>query len=215
SPSEVNGYNWFVMNFGDSPDMDDPVANGTTLSWMTWATATGLTPNTMYHVYLQSSCNGGEQSDYAGPFMITTTGGGGECTQPSDITISTVTDAVVFVSWTENGDATQWEIEYGESGFIQGEGTIIFDNDGSPNETIGGLTQGVEYDVYVRAVCDFSESEWTGPVSFIIEPEPCSLPTNVVVDVITPSMVYVTWTESGGATQWEIEYGETGFIQGE
>jgi len=79
SPSDVSGYNWFVMNLGESPDMNDPVAGGTTLSWMTWATATDLTPDTMYHVYLQTSCDGGEQSDYAGPFMITTTGGGDEC----------------------------------------------------------------------------------------------------------------------------------------
>ena len=305
---ETGGYNWFVMNFNEYPGIHDPVANGTTEPGITFATATGLTPTTMYFVFLQTNCNAGEQSQYAGPFMLTTSeeeceppsdiiasditpisvevswiengaateweieygesgfpqGGGtvvidndgtlGEtltdlnpateydvyvrsvcdndesdwtgpvnfftadpppCTPPSGITVNTVTDTVVFVSWIENGSATEWEVEYGESGFPQGGGTVVIDNDGTSGETIGGLTQGVEYDVYVRAVCEFSESDWEGPVVFVIEPEPCNTPSDIVVDDVTPTMVYVSWTENGNATDWEIEYGESGFAQGD
>jgi|GEM_PF-937609 len=163
---ETNGYNWFVMNFGESPDSGTPVASGTTEPGVTSATATGLTPNTAYFVYLQTNCSESEQSGYGGAFMIMTIGGGGECIQPSDITVNTVTGSVVFISWTENGDASQWEIEYGEAGFTQGEGTTILDNDGTPGEAISGLEEGIDYDVYVRAICDFSGSEWVGPVMF-------------------------------------------------
>jgi len=72
SPTEVNGYNWFVMNFGAFPDMDDPVAGGTTEPGINFAFAMGLTPGTSYQVYLQTKCDG-EESNYGGPFTIMTT----------------------------------------------------------------------------------------------------------------------------------------------
>ena len=69
---ETNGYNWVVMNFGESPDTGTPVASGTTEPGVTSAIATGLTPSTIYFVYLQTNCSGDEQSGY-GMFMIMTT----------------------------------------------------------------------------------------------------------------------------------------------
>ena len=176
-------------------------------------TLTDLTPSTQYDVYVRSHCTNGE-SDWTGPVSFFTADAP-LCIPPSNISVSVVTDTVVFVSWTENGSASEWEIEYGESGFMQGEGLVVIDNDGVPGETIGGLTQGVSYDVYVRSVCEFTESNWEGPTSFVIEPEPCSAPSEVSVDNVSPIMVYVNWTENGSANEWELEYGESGFVQGE
>jgi len=70
---ETGGYNWFVMNLGESPDTGTPVASGTTDPGVTSATATGLTPSTIYFVYLQTNCSEEEQSNYGGPFMMITT----------------------------------------------------------------------------------------------------------------------------------------------
>jgi probable HAF family extracellular repeat protein len=137
------------------------------------------------------------------------------CEQPTDIIVNNITTTTAGVIWVENGEATQWEIEYGETGFTQGEGIIIEDNDGEIGETIDGLEPATQYDAYVRAICNNGESDWAGPVSFTTEIPPCPQPSDIIVDTITPNMVYVSWTENGDATQWEIEYGETGFIQGE
>ena len=74
SPSEINGYNWLIMNIGQVPGVDEPVASGTAGPGTNSAFAMGLTPGTSYQVYLQTKCNGDEVSNYGGPFMITTTG---------------------------------------------------------------------------------------------------------------------------------------------
>src|SRR5690606_29251526 len=73
SPSEVNGYNWLVMYVGQVPGVDEPVASGNTEPGTNSAFATGLAPGTLYNVYIQTRCNGDEESNYGGPFMITTT----------------------------------------------------------------------------------------------------------------------------------------------
>src|SRR5690606_11521264 len=71
------------------------------------------------------------------------------------------------ISWTENGTATEWEIEYGLTGFTQGSGIVVTDNDGILGETLSGLTDNTDYDVYVRAICSTTNmSAWVGPVSF-------------------------------------------------
>lgn len=68
---ETNGYNWYVMNVGDFPETGTPVDSGTTNPGINFATASGLTPNTIYFVYLQTNCSDGAQSEY-GLFIITT-----------------------------------------------------------------------------------------------------------------------------------------------
>ena len=81
----------------------------------------------------------------------------------SAIVISNVTYDSADVSWTENGTATEWEGEYGLSGFTQGSGTVIVDNDGTLGETITGLDADESYDVYVRAICSSANaSAWVG-----------------------------------------------------
>src|SRR5690606_4223565 len=91
------------------------------------------------------------------------------CSLPTNVVVDVITPSMVYVTWAENGGATQWEIEYGETGFTQGEGTTITDNDGIPGEAISGLEEGINYDVYIRAICEFSGSEWVGPVTFNTE----------------------------------------------
>jgi hypothetical protein len=92
------------------------------------------------------------------------------CADPSDITFPTITQTSVDITWTENGSATEWEIEYGPTGFAQGSGTLVTDNDGTLGETISPLTPATAYDVYVRALCAAGASNptsgWVGPISF-------------------------------------------------
>ncbi|MCP4442081.1 MAG: T9SS type A sorting domain-containing protein [Aureispira sp.] len=73
--------------------------------------------------------------------------------------------AVTF-GWTENGPATDWEIEFGTSGFTQGTGSVTSAS-GTPTATINMGTY-TEYDVYVRSKCPSGDSSsWIGPLTFI------------------------------------------------
>ena len=87
------------------------------------------------------------------------------CFAPSDLSASYITDEKAELSWTENGNATAWNIEYGPTGFTQGQGTIVAAN--TNIFTLTGLTATTTYDYYVQADCGGGDdSVWIGPYSF-------------------------------------------------
>lgn len=74
-----------------------------------------------------------------------------DCQTPSDVAASDLTPFTAKISWTENGNATAWNIEYGPAGFEQGEGTLVAV---STNPfTVTGLDAATAYDFYVQASC--------------------------------------------------------------
>lgn len=92
-----------------------------------------------------------------------------DCIQPIYVSVDNVTFDEAEIFWTEIGTATEWEIQYGAPNFPPNFnppfGTIVT----TTNEptTLTGLTDGTEYDVYVRAICGpGDESNWAGPVNF-------------------------------------------------
>ena len=81
------------------------------------------------------------------------------CPQPAMVSAAAFTETTAAVSWTENGTATSWELEYGPSGFTPGTGTLTTT---SANPfTITGLTNMNSYDVCVRSVCGGNKSAWS------------------------------------------------------
>ncbi|WP_179315115.1 T9SS-dependent choice-of-anchor J family protein [Winogradskyella undariae] len=90
-----------------------------------------------------------------------------DCTEPLyPIVLDERYDAV-DVSWEsyENSNPTDWEIEYGFSGFEIGNGTIITSYDSSFT-TIPSLLEDTEYDFYIRANCGSTFSNWSVKQSF-------------------------------------------------
>ena len=80
-----------------------------------------------------------------------------ECRMVSNIA-SAVENTTVHLTWMENGDATQWQVEYGEKGFAQGSGTMY---DATSNTvTFGNLKKFTEYDFYIRSVKGSQYSHW-------------------------------------------------------
>lgn len=69
--SATLGYNWAVMNEFDDPDVDAPVASGSTAVGVTTDTATGLTAGNDYDFYVQSNCDTNGLSTWAGPINFT------------------------------------------------------------------------------------------------------------------------------------------------
>ena len=165
---------------------------------------TGLTEGQDYDVYVRANCSTGFDSDWSLVGNFTTV-----CPAVSNVLVSNETETAADISWTENGSATEWEILYGVSGFnTSTAGTSVIDNDGTLGETLTGLTEGQDYDVYVRAMCSSTDSDWVGAVTFTTV---CPAVTNVVVSNETATTADVSWTENGSATEWEILYGMTGF----
>ncbi|UKN00898.1 fibronectin type III domain-containing protein [Paracrocinitomix mangrovi] len=88
------------------------------------------------------------------------------CPSPSNFASSNLTDTSVDLSWTENGGATAWEIEYGAPGFTPGTGTSMITANNP--ETVSGLTSETPYDFYLRAVCGAGDTSiYVGPLSIV------------------------------------------------
>ena len=87
------------------------------------------------------------------------------CPWPTDLAASNITTDSAELSWTENGSATEWNIEYGTTGFTPGTGTQL--NVTENPYTLTGLESYASYDFYVQSVCGAGdESLWSGPFSF-------------------------------------------------
>ena len=87
------------------------------------------------------------------------------CSKPYGFLSSNITTNSVDLSWIGSANALSYNIEYGTSGFSQGNGTYF--NDTSNSYSFTGLLPSQFYDVYIQAVCDSSDSSlWAGPVTF-------------------------------------------------
>ncbi|MCR4965008.1 MAG: fibronectin type III domain-containing protein [Bacteroidales bacterium] len=81
------------------------------------------------------------------------------CPHPSHLSIANVGSTSVTLGWTENGSATAWYIEYGQSGFTPGSGTVI---DATSNPfVVDNLSTSVSYDFYVRSDCSGDTSSYS------------------------------------------------------
>ena len=92
------------------------------------------------------------------------------CFAPNALMVSNLTSDSVDLSWTENGTATLWNIEYGISGFTQGAGTFISGVTTNPY-SLTALTPNTQYQFYVQSDCGAVDgtSNWFGPFSFTTE----------------------------------------------
>lgn len=88
------------------------------------------------------------------------------CENPSDIVIDNIDYTSAEVSWTANGDESQWEVVYGLSGFdLETEGQSILADETSV--LLSDLEENTDYEVYVRALCyENLNSDWVGPEDF-------------------------------------------------
>ncbi len=93
------------------------------------------------------------------------------CVLPSALNVTGITSSSATLGWTENGTATQWNVQYGTTGFALGTGTSVSAS-ATPSYTISsGLSTGISYDFYVRAACSVTDlSSWAGPFTFGVPP---------------------------------------------
>ena len=133
------------------------------------------------------------------------------CTNPINPTISNVTGATAELFWESTDDETNWEIQYGFSGFTTSGGTTKFVTEIPFMFT--GLEPERSYDVYIRAVCGIGDSsDFIGPLSFSTT-ELCVTPVNFNFVSATKNTAELTWDASDGG-EWEIEYSPNYFNPG-
>lgn len=86
------------------------------------------------------------------------------CQQPSALSASNITSSSADLTWTTGG-ASNWQIQYGTSGFTIGSGTVM--SAAAIPATISGLSADTDYDFYVKDSCSTTDvSGYSGPFSF-------------------------------------------------
>ena len=81
------------------------------------------------------------------------------CPPPTAVSVSGITDNSAVIAWTENGDATSWEILVGDS---------LVSADANPF-TVTNLMSGTYYSVKVRALCGGEATPYSGTTTFKTE----------------------------------------------
>jgi hypothetical protein len=101
-----------------------------------------------------------------------------QCFTPSMLQATALDNANATFTWNPGCSETAWNFELGAVGFTPGTGNEIFaSNVTAATETVTGLTQITNYDVYVQADCGLGQtSSWFGPVSILTLPS-CAAPT--------------------------------------
>ena len=118
-------------------------------------TLTGLTPETTYYARVRAMKEK-EFSAWSNTISFTTLP---QFPKPTDLTCTGVTANTATLSWTENGDATSWEI-------------CLDDDEDNPiiateiPFTIDGLLSDLVYTAKVRSIVGDNHSAWSESVSF-------------------------------------------------
>lgn len=156
-------------------------------------TFTGLEPETEYTVGVRSLCDS---------TWVTVSGTTAACLVVTGVTVSGITETSAVIDWEDS--AAAWRIEYGPTGFAQGQGTVV--NATAKPYTLTGLTENTGYDVYVHRQC--ASQIWTvsDVVSFTTEAH-CYGPENIVVDSVSTTTVTVHWSTQAAATLVAITSG--------
>ena len=127
------------------------------------------------------------------------------CRMVSNIT-AFVDTTTVHITWTENGTATQWEIEYGVKDFALGTGITYATT--TNTVSFSNLSEFTEYDFYIRSVCDSNHYGQWNKVSVMIDgfywqDVVTSQPEGYVYDTVTNSVEISTaeeltwWVKTG------------------
>lgn len=163
---------WHVFG-GNSSTFDYTTCNGLVNYTSSPLIITGFTPSQLQHFKYRIRFNDNDHDFgfcFSSPTLLSQETP--MCLAVTNINSdsSPILDDQAEISWTDNNAVIPqdgWEIEYGITGFSQGSGTTVtsFTNP----YTVSGLNAVTCYDVYVRALCDATNSinsEWFGPFNF-------------------------------------------------
>ena len=141
------------------------------------------------------------------------------CTPPTALTVEDVTTTEIMFSVNGTNNVQGYQVEYGATGFAQGQGTTIFEGAASTPPTIiviDGLTASTTYDFYVRTICSEGDTSAWSPVT--TENTLCdvvsSFPWSENFDAVSINTLPVCWTNTNdvGKTDWIVSSSLRGSI---
>ncbi len=122
------------------------------------------------------------------------------CLAPTNLAASNIDYQSALLSW--NGEADSWKVAYKTSTASQFTEVSVNTN----SYTLTELLPEMSYTVKVAAVCG-DETVWCEPISFTTLPMPCPAPTALTAANVTGTTASLSWTETGSATSWVLQYG--------
>lgn len=155
---------------------------------VTHATLTDLIPETPYEVEVRGVCSGSismmaDTVSFSTTFIV-----------PSNLTVDNITIDAATLSWTENGEATSWQIQLNDEAPVA-VSTNPF--------TLTGLTPDTEYTVKVRSQRGGEYSGWSDAVDFSTLFY-CYPPTQLEVVECTLNSATLGWHDHGTADEWQV-----------
>lgn len=168
---------------------------------------TNLSPGTHYQVRVKANCGSGEESLWnSTDFYTDPDGSESACSNPYNITINPVSPTSVHVKWNNSGAPLNWTLEYGEDGFILGEGNELksYTND----YIINGLDANTDYQLYVKSNCGSTEGSWINTNFSTPDYAETTCPVGYdgnALDITTTSAT-IEWQSDTDPISWTIEY---------
>ncbi|WP_298534301.1 fibronectin type III domain-containing protein [uncultured Algibacter sp.] len=162
-----------------------------------------LVPERSYDVYIRAVCGIGDSSEFIGPITFSTTE---SCITPTNFSVNSFSSNSAELIWDNNGNATEWEVEYSTISFNPGNGIGTLVTTTTNLVTIENLLPDTWYLLYLRGNCGVDGySNWTNAIFFKTE-ESCSRPANFSMQSLTKNSAELVWNDNGDATEWEVEY---------
>ncbi|MGB5981123.1 MAG: T9SS type A sorting domain-containing protein [Nonlabens sp.] len=128
------------------------------------------------------------------------------CPAVDNVVSSSVQPRQVELSWDLGGTETEWEVEFGSTGFALGNGNVEIANT-NVSYVLDNLAPETTYDVYVRSRCSATDvSTSRGPETFTTLPS-CPRPAAFSEVAVNPNDVSFLITDTGG------NLNNTGFYQ--
>ena len=129
------------------------------------------------------------------------------CPRPSNLTASNIAGRTATISWTENGTATNWVLQYATNSSFTDNLTEIAIS-GTAAKDLTGLTPETKYYARVKSVLGNEESSWSDVTDFTTTVT-CPKPTNLNANNITTTSVTLSWSAGGSECGWDISICET------
>lgn len=166
----------------------------------------GLSPCTGYIIELQKSCLGGS-TPWQTSGTIITLGCAIDCAPYiiSDISATGITTTSATLSWTSPTPVYNYEINFRKSGLVDWDTVYTFDN----LFTLTTLDSCSIYEYRIRTNCGASLGPWSTVENFTSSGVcvlPCSVPTGLFYNNLTPTSVKTNWTAVPSATKYKVGY---------
>ena len=168
----------------------------------TWQNVTGTftltTPGTYKLVFAWANDGGGGSNPAAAidnVQLIRNT-----CPAPINLTVTSVTTTDISIEWQSLGDETLWEVFDGTNSYLATDTSYM----------LTGLIPDHQYNIRVRAICGADDTSMSISTSARTL-QSCVRPVGIAIDSVLGDTIWVSWTDTTNATQYDLAYGFTGF----